>query len=56
MSFESMKYLGKINISAIKNCYIILDMMNINLPKTEIFSIRTIKNPLTYISNMGLYE
>ena len=56
MSFESMKYLGKININAIKNCYIILDMMNINLPKTEIFSIRTIKNPLTYISNIGLYE
>jgi hypothetical protein len=56
MNFESTKYLGKININAIKNCYIILDMMNINISQTEIFSIRTIKNPLTYISNTSLYE
>mgnify|MGYP001441165200 CR=1 FL=1 len=56
MSFESIKYLGKININAIKNCYIILDMMNINIPQVEIFSIRTIKNPLTYISNTSSYE
>ena len=56
MSFESNKYYGKININAIKNCYIILDMMNINISKTEIFSVRTIKSPLTYISNTSLYE
>ena len=44
MSFESTKYLGKINIIAYKICRMILNFMNIEVARVELFTPRTIKS------------
>ena len=51
LEYTQNNYLGIINILGIKINQMIIDKMNIEFPKTEIFSRRIIKNPLEHIND-----
>ena len=51
LEYTQNNYLGIINILGIKINQMIIDKMNIEFPKTEIFSRRVIKNPLERIND-----